>query len=478
MPTPTPDPERGAPWGRPHAAATAAVLAVATALRILSARGSLWLDEITSLTAAARLGSPWEVLYRIHSDNNHYLNSAWMSAAGFRGDWSGYRAPSVLAGIGAVALAGMIGRAWGRAGPLFAMALTGFSYVLVLYSSEARGYASLVFFSFLSFLLLDRHLRGQGAGAALGFAASSCLGLLSHLTFAMFLGSALGWAVLGLRGRPPGRVAASLGLSFGAPAALASALYLADVRAMAVDGGDNLGIVFGYRSALAWALGVPAASWTGALSLAALALLAAGLWRLGRRRPDLLAPFAGTIVVVPLALVLATHPTVIYVRYFILPVAFLQLLMALLLTEAFDSGKGGGAALAAAATAAFVALNAPSTAVLLKEGRGRSADAVRLIAGDARAGPATVGGSQDFRVGSVIAFEAASLGVAGRVAYCPAERLPPGGPEWFVYAKDYYSDPGPVRDVLYGPTGGRYSLVATFPCPPLSGLPWFVYRRG
>jgi hypothetical protein len=90
----------------------------------------------------------------------------WLYRAGFHGNWPGYRIPSIAAGVGSVVLAGLIGLRRNAPAACFAMMLVAFSYVQILYSSEARGYAEVVFFSFLSYYALDKYLEKRAWPAA------------------------------------------------------------------------------------------------------------------------------------------------------------------------------------------------------------------------------------------------------------------------------------------------------------------------
>src|SRR5258707_11952356 len=114
------------------------LVAAAGLLRLAAARDDLWLDEIWSLSLAARVHRALDVFTSLHHDNNHYLVTLWMfllgdNAAGF---W--YRLPSVLAGTAAVALAYFAGQKLGGNAGVFAAILTALSLPLVVYSSEAR----------------------------------------------------------------------------------------------------------------------------------------------------------------------------------------------------------------------------------------------------------------------------------------------------------------------------------------------------
>ena len=112
-----------------------------------------------------------------------YLNTLYLYLVGPHGNWPGYRIPSI-SGRRRRRRPGRADRSPSECSQaLSALLLTGFSYVLVLYSSEARGYASAVFFAFLSFYLLDRYWETKRWPLALMFSLSTVLGVLSHLVF-------------------------------------------------------------------------------------------------------------------------------------------------------------------------------------------------------------------------------------------------------------------------------------------------------
>ena len=72
-------------------------------------RDQFWMDEIWSLVVfCPRVKSSLDVL-TLHHDNNHYLITLWMYLLGpLEKNWIVYRVPSIVAGIGTVALAAQI----------------------------------------------------------------------------------------------------------------------------------------------------------------------------------------------------------------------------------------------------------------------------------------------------------------------------------------------------------------------------------
>ena len=104
------------------------LIAAAAILRIRAAHNDLWLDEIWSLNLLQIVSSPLGVLTSLHYDNNHYLTTLWMFLLPGRGNWWGYRIPSVIGGIGTVVVGGLIGYRRSRVNAVILMVLTAFSY--------------------------------------------------------------------------------------------------------------------------------------------------------------------------------------------------------------------------------------------------------------------------------------------------------------------------------------------------------------
>ena len=106
---------------------------------LVAATGDLWLDEIWSIRVAQAARIPTEILTRFHHDNNHVLNTLFLWFVGVQSTLFIYRLLAVASGMVALLLVGYLARAWGSAEILLSVALTGFSYPLVLYFSEARA---------------------------------------------------------------------------------------------------------------------------------------------------------------------------------------------------------------------------------------------------------------------------------------------------------------------------------------------------
>lgn len=183
------------------------ILIAALGLRLVMADGGIWMDEAWSAIFARHVGSPLGVFFGINHDNNHHLNTLWLQLTGMSAPTLVMRAPAILFGALAVWLAACFARHDGRAAMLATAALFAASPVMMLYGSEARGYA-LVTVAILCVLLFVRDwidgnpMRRNAAALATG------LGMFSHLVMLPALVLTAGWAFVAQGGlRQPVRAA-------------------------------------------------------------------------------------------------------------------------------------------------------------------------------------------------------------------------------------------------------------------------------
>lgn len=460
--------------------ALGAILAAATVLRARGGWNDLWLDEIWSIEVAREVHAPLDVFTRLHHEINHYLNTLWLWTAGSHGNWLGYRVPSLVAGIGTVVLAGMIARRRGRAAVAFTMAVVSCSYVLVLYSSEVRGYAALVFFSFLSFLLLEAYLRRGDWRIGVAFSLAAILGLLSHLLFLSVLLSALLWCAFGrgTRDRSIRSTAERVALCCGLPWLCLAALYWVDIREIVTGGGGVAtgSLVADYGTALAWALGAPVTPAAQLLGcILAVVVLEAGIRLVAREDRGTALFFAGAIVVFPSLLAVARDSPLLYTRHFIVPIAFLSLLLGFELAALWERGHASKWA-AAVLFLAYATANGTHLRELFAHGRGQNGDALRFVLERSEAERVTIGADHDYRIRRVVEFYAQEGGGA-RIEYQPRESWQGAGPEWLIVNRDSYELPLSRGDQIHDAVGRRFDFVRAFPSAPLAGLHWFVYRN-
>jgi hypothetical protein len=462
------------------AAGCAALAALAAMLRLKGAINDLWLDEILAVNLAGQVSSPLGVLTHLHHEINHHLYTLYLSLLGPEEGALVCRLPSLVAGFGTVVLAGLIGRRRGKAEAIFAMLVIGTSYVLVLYSGEARGYALAVFFAFLCFWLLERHLRSGGCWPAMLFSLGAILGFLSQITFLNFYLAALAWSSTRLTraNLPSKQIIRRLLCCHALPLAFLAVFYYVDLRHLTNLGGTTSpSVLRSYGASLAWAVGSPAAPGLQLLgAVLALGILAGGILWLWRQKSDAWVFFAGVVLVFPILLVLVRGSMVIYVRYFVVGIAFLLLLGGFLLAALWRR-SWQGKLLCLLLLLAYLPANAWQIGRLFQYGRGHYQEAIRFMSQNSAEPLVVIASDQDFRTSTLLQFYAPAAMLPKQGRYVLRGEWPPQGPEWLICQQESSEKPAPPAVELKDSRENRYDLAKTFPAAPLSGLHWFLYHN-
>ncbi len=484
---------------RPRAAiaAVAGIAIAAAVVRVAAAPGDLYIDEIWSLGFARSHPSPWAILTQIHYDNNHYLTTMWMSLLGDNVPAILYRLPALLCGIAIVPLGALTVNRHGHTTAVFTALLLGSSFLLIEYSTEARGYAPVVMMVFLSWLVMRRWMQNEQAGWAVVFWFAVVIGLVSQLIFVQFYLGLLAWSGWHLARQSVswGYVISRGLLLHGVPLITIALIYYYDVRYMAVGGGPQYDTMQLLVRVFSFALGGPAAGQLAfVFTVAGVTAFMLGTNRLWRCKDDERVLYIIAMVVAPLIAVALVRSSYLYARYFLVGITFLLCLTGQLLGELWRRGNHGKI-LAVSFAAMIVAANAWHTKSLLANGRGQYVAALQMIARDSDSDELVISTDHDFRHGLVMGFHSRSLPndkrlvvIAGfpdqvlslldgllpndsRIEFAvPNESLP----QWIVKHQIDSTDEMP-QDVALA--GTRYKLVKRFPCGSLSGWDVILYRK-
>jgi hypothetical protein len=395
-------------------------------------------------------------------------------------NWFIYRVPSVVAGTGTVALAAQIARRWGSFATVVAASLTGTSFVLIFYASEARGYALSGFFALAAFLALDRYLATRSIWANAQFALTTVLGTLAHLTFVQFYVGAVAWSGVSCAKNAPTWRQACVWLAqvHAVPACFLVALYVIDVRAMSFGGGDSYVLRDVLTNSCALAVGVfgerPALLMAGGL-LAVIAAVAA-LVCLWREKFDLWAFLVAGFIVTPLLLLAFRPPPVLHERYFYLNILFFLILLSYFFGRVARWGRVGQCAAALAFTL-FVAANVTLTCRFLQVGRGHFLEALVYMAQNSSGTDIHVSGDAEFAYRLYTEFYSPYVPAGHRFF---VDRLAPDmrvEPEWIILNSQ--AQPYSPKRAIHDTKTGReiYVLARVFPYAGLSGTHFAVYHR-
>jgi hypothetical protein len=444
-------------------------------LRLACLGAEFWLDEIWSYELAHAAGSPFGILFATRHDNNHHLNTLWLSfwPAGLW--WGWYRLHAVLAGLASIMLAARVLRRAGRIEAILAAWLVASCSWLVLAGAEARGYALVICFALLALEALWSYLD-TGSQRALGlFWLSAMLGFLSHLTFVHAYLGFVAWSLrrFARERRSSGDEVRRLLIVHAVPGVFFAGFYLASIRGMAVGGGPPTGTVEVLVRLLGLGLGGPSEGW-GAVPflVAAVLLVAGGLWLLWHRGQDVWVFFATTVVVSPTLFLALRRQEFLFERYLFVPFVFFLLLSAFVLGALVRQSRKT-AVVAFLVLGVFLLGNAWTVVTFIKTGRGQFHEALAwVIDHDADRESILITGDHPFRVEKYVRFYAPYLAPDRNVMYLAHDTA-----DWlFVHRLDHDSRPPPAERE-FDAEDNVYKLVKAYPSRGVGAWGWFVYRR-
>jgi hypothetical protein len=457
-------------------AIVALVVAAGAVLRVLPGWSDFWLDEVWTWVSVRNLESATEIFTSIHHSNNNHLNSLLIYWLGDQSHWIVYRLPSLLAGVIAIPLAAVVAGRRGRLEAVIASILVGFSFALIHFSSEARGYSIAVCMTLAAMLVLDRALAGRNFGSALAFGLFVITGFLAHLVYVFFYAGAVALSIFRLQkgGSSLGTRLATLFRVHSLPLLGFALLWFVDLRHMSVGGGNPTDFEWIVSRTFGFGLGLPvvrALSWSYLLTGTSFAAFA--LYRMWRRGDDAWLLYGVALVVAPAAVMSFFRPSVVAVRYFLIGLVFFLLLAS---GELASGWRRGGAVrvLCGVLIAGFLIGNAVHTSRFLSLGRGGYLAALQYMADHTDGAEIRVSSDNDFRNGIVLRFYEHMLPEGKRLIYIRRDNKRVEADWRITHAPSRPAVPAPgVRDMR----GRRFSLASEFDHAAISGFYWAVYRR-
>jgi hypothetical protein len=409
------------------------VMAIGMFVRCWGLFTDMWLDEIWSLNMGLTASSAINVatVYKFQHDNNHILNTVWLHFLGGDRPFYAYRLLSFFCGVLALPLTWALCRRHGEKAAFLGTFLIATWYQFAHYTSEARGYAPMLFFILLAWWSLERYLDRMKWYDALAFIVSCVLGVLSHFTFIFALAGFiyLAWARGGWK-----QVIAVNAI----PVGFAYALYDEFVRKMKIGGGPVLGIDGAIDQYSAQTIGV--------VALPIIAVCIIGIvWQLRRDGMVLL-----VVVAAMAAVLLVREPKYLYGRYFIAFTPFLLILMARWMATWTSRGA------VAAILVLWMCGQAPMTRDFLRFGRGHYAAAMRYMQSTQ---PGTIGPAYEKGI-----FDSTLIRFYGG-------KMSLDHPEWLVLSRAEGFEPE------FDMYGEHFVFDRAYDYRGIAGTPWFIYRR-
>jgi Dolichyl-phosphate-mannose-protein mannosyltransferase len=446
---------------------------VGAVVRVFAAQNDLWFDEVWTLQLLREhVHSFGDVFTKVKHSNNHHLCSLWMWLVGQNASAVVYRLPSVLASVGTIVVAGLIGLRQSRPEGCVAVILTSWSYLLIHFGTEARGYSLAIFFALLAWYALQQFEKRRSWVWTVVFWSAVVLGFLAHLEFAICFAGLVAWALWRfVRYRSKWRQAVlDLFALFTVPTVLLLAFYFVAIRSMEVGGGPEYQVTPLLIKTASYMLGGPASgAAAGIAALLAVASIYVALVYLMFDRDDRWI-FYAVVIVVPLGLIPVLRLVPLSVRYFMVSVALSLVLLSsgyVALLRRGVAGRGIGLTL----LAVFVAGNAINTGTLLRFGRGQYLDALRFMEKDSDGREVVITSDHGFRNGMLVNYYKRYL---ERPDYTQYVERDPSGAEWLIlHCFDLTKPAERVTDSY----GNSYKLVRIYRYSDLSGWNWLLYRN-
>ncbi len=463
------------------------VLIGVVARLVVSSASDMWFDEVLTVSLVSPLSSWWEV-FRINHDNNHLLNSLYLYLLGENSPVWQLRLPSTIFGlalIGAAVCSWPQQRSQTYNGTLTLILAS--SFLMLVYSTEARGYAGCLFFS-LSLYLLPRPGTTEPQLARVVVVSALIVGgFLSHplfyLTYFAFIFAECAEILKQQRSL---EAAIELGKRHIVPCSVAIMYYVLFVHSLPPVSAPVLPYLVTVVSAFSQASGGPEVREIGNVSgivgcWAALSLLAIATVSVVKGGFSFFQKVF-IVVVVAIAPTLAAmleQPSTLTERYLILSVLFTYVAAAGGFVAMCSRGRGWrwcGQSL----LIVFLLLNAAACIRFVKDGRGHLSSLIRFIAEEPSLhGPIAIGGDHDARIGPLISFYAprfARLGL-GEIEYARGLMDDTTGkvtPRWLLshhVSLDYVPPPS-----WQSPSGRSFALVRQTSRFGPSGFSFFLYR--
>jgi hypothetical protein len=466
--------ERRSPWLLP-----VLLVACAALLRFPGLWTDLWIDEIWSIHNVAAARSWLDLVLGTRIDNNHHLNSLYLYALGEQSSPAIYRLLAFVSGIGTVAMAWAIGARESRRTAIVTALVFGSSYAMVFYSSEARGYATVVWLTLTAWYILLRYADSPTPGLATAFTACCLLGVMAHQTFVLFFAGAFFWFdAHSERARGSIRAATrSTWRLFAPPAILVGVFYAAAILGQQIGGGPPYQAVTVIAQALSALSGGPLSGpglWIVAVLVAC--VLGTAIVDAYRTRDDRWIAWVSVGVVVPAIIVTARQPPTLSPRYFLVPAAMLLLAACAWLSKQIAAGHWKSLA-AAALIAAHVAAGI-SHSLGAGASRGHYRAALQQVIASSTDDPITLGSAdvysgRDFRNGLLVDHYSRALNAAQRIRYVKADEFARSSSQWVIVE----SLGEPARPTVVDSAGRMFTLQGTYLSGDLSGTTWYLYRQ-
>ena len=456
------------------------LLFIASAVLIVTtACGDLWFDEIWSLYFASNANNLRELFTRFTCDNNHLLNTLYLYTISTTHIFVLYRLLSIFSGLGCLVFLCKLARLRNRMEAVIVLVLAGLSSPLIVFFSEARGYAPALFFALAAFSVCTAYTPPLSRKTLLLFWLAIMLGLLAHATFIIFLAAMLIYSVLreGLTKSPIHRKIHNLYSFYAIPLLFCTGYYALFIRSLQIGGGPSLSVTNVLGKTFMLLLGLPDNTESRSVATALFCIiLTCGTYIRYRDHDNTWLFYPLMLLVTPALLLMAAHPTFLYYRYFIVCFPFFYLLLGRLLSSMHTASFPGAKTMLIILLLLYASGQFTRIIPLLRHGRGSYLAALRHITANSTNQAVRVGSDHDHRNIMLVTFYAQFLSSGQSIRYIERQNWFQEKPDWLI-THSIVTTSIPPQNISM-PDLGTYQLVTNYPHAGFSGWTWFLYKAG
>lgn len=355
--------------------------------------------------------------------------------------------------------------------------LVGASHLLILYSSEARGYSLLVFFPLATYYSMRLYLKTHLLRHQLLLSVCGILGFLSQLIFLQFYAALAAWSFIRLyrrRSGPKPKVLLKWAQCHWIVGIFLVLFYYVYVRRMTYVTVPPISAWNLLIETVVAIYGAPQnPGWFALCSAFSLVVIMDGLRRSWKTDPKETVFYALIVLVFSILLIVSNPTGFLFPRYFLINIVFFLMLLSRFLVRALDRGAYGKV-IFSIALLSYACANGRKTVSFYRLDRGHYLAALEYLADRNPGGVISVGCSPDFSYKMMLRFYGRYLPPNKRILYYSGPDWTKTAPEWAItHDPDIHSVP---PSELTANNGNRYLFRKEFRYSEYSGTNWFVYQ--
>jgi hypothetical protein len=446
--------------------------------RIAACFTDFWFDEIWTLFNSNQLESVLQIFTKFKLDNNHHLNTFFFFLFGDQNNWAIYRIPSLVVGIFTIPLVWFVMSRIGRLEAIIASLLTAGSYLMIYFSSEARGYAFVIFFAFATFFTTERYSSNkQLIWAVLSWLCIG-FGFLSHSIFIFVFIAVILWLPFQEIKRKEKWLSIIVDnfKCLGVPAALLGFFYFFVIRQMQIGGGDPYRLIDILVQTLSYAGGVdPAFHMLSVfVSVAVVSFFIWAIIRLWQKGKSEWIFFITVIFIAPATVFIVHKPEILFVRYFLISIFFGYIVSSYLLADIYRKSRSGRI-FVSIILLLFLLANGLQVIKLLNYGRGGYLKAMHYIAENTPPREdITIATDHPFRNGMIIEYYKRFLPKEKKIITVYRYK-DPFIPQWIIF--HYFDKPDTISKTIKDSYNHSFTLSKIFDYAGPSGWGWIIYKK-